>query len=46
MVTPEKVRRVRRATEAWLAARPELVECEIALEAAVVRGRRIERLPL
>ena len=46
MVTPEKVRRVRRATEAWLAARPELCECEIALEAAVVRGRSIERLPL
>ena len=46
MVTPEKARRIRRAAEAWLAARPELRECEIALEAAVVRGRTIERLPL
>ena len=46
MVTAEKTRRIRRTAEAWLAARPELGECEIALEAAVVRGRRIERLPM
>ena len=46
MVTPEKARRIRRATKAWLAARPDLDACEIALEAAVVRGRRIERMPI
>jgi Holliday junction resolvase-like predicted endonuclease len=46
MVTPEKARRIRRAAEAWLAAQPELGECEIALEAAVVRGRTIERMPI
>jgi putative endonuclease len=45
MVTPEKARRIRRAAEAWLAARPELGDCEVALEAAVLRGRRIERMP-
>jgi len=46
MVTPEKARRIRRAAEGWLAARPELASCEVGLEAAVVRGRRIERMPL
>ncbi len=46
MVTPEKARRVFRAAEAWLAARPELHGLEVAVEAVVVRGRRIERLPL
>ncbi len=45
MVTAEKARRVRRAAEAWLAAHPELRECEVALEAVAVRGRRIERVP-
>jgi putative endonuclease len=46
MVTPEKARRVFRAAETWLAARPELHRLEVAVEAVVVRGRRIERLPL
>ena len=46
MVTPEKARRIRRAAEGWLAARPELASCEVGLEAAVVRGRRIERMPI
>ncbi len=42
-VTEEKVRRVRRAAEAWLAARPALAELDVGFEAASVRGRRIER---
>ena len=46
MVTEEKVRRVCRAAEAWLAAHPELAELDVTLEAVAVRGRRIERLPL
>jgi putative endonuclease len=42
MVTPEKVRRVRRAAEAWLAAHPELGECEVRFDVVVVRGRALE----
>jgi putative endonuclease len=42
-VTPEKQRRVRRAAEAWLAARPTLSALDVDFEAAAVRGRRIER---
>ena len=45
-VGPEKVRRVRRAAETWLARRPELAGLDVALEAVAVRGRRIERAPL
>ena len=43
-VTAEKVRRVRRAAEAWLAARPELAGLEVGLEAVAVRGRRVSRV--
>ena len=46
MVTPEKARRVRRAAEAWLAARPDDRALEVALEAVSVRGSRIDRVPL
>ncbi|MCC6223381.1 MAG: YraN family protein [Thermoleophilia bacterium] len=45
-VGPEKARRVRRAAEAFLAARPLLAGLEVSLEAAAVRGRRVERVPL
>jgi putative endonuclease len=46
-VGPEKARRVRRAAEAWLARRPELLELEIAFEAVAVRpDGKIERTPL
>ena len=45
-VDAEKARRVRRAAEAWLAARPALAEREVALEVVAVRGRRLERTPL
>jgi putative endonuclease len=46
-VGPEKARRVRRAAEAWLARRPELLELDIAFEAVAVRpDGKIERTPL
>jgi putative endonuclease len=44
MVDEEKVRRLRRAAEAWLARRPELAELDVSFEAVAVRGRRIERV--
>jgi putative endonuclease len=43
-VGPEKQRRVRRAAEAWLAARPELAELEVRFDVVAFRGRRLERL--
>ena len=45
-VGPEKVRRLRRAAEIWLARNPELLELEVAFEVVGVRGKRIERVPL
>ncbi len=45
-VGPEKVRRLRRAAEIWLARNPDLRELEVAFEVVGVRGRRIERVPL
>jgi len=46
MIDAEKIRRVSRAARAWLAARPELAELEVELEAVGVQGRRVERVPL
>jgi putative endonuclease len=46
MVTLEKSRRVRRAAEAWLAARPELAALEVTLEAVSVHGARVVRAPI
>jgi putative endonuclease len=46
MIDEEKARRVRTAAAGWLAARPELAALEVAFEAAGVRGRRVERVPL
>ena len=46
MIDDEKVRRVHVAAASWLAARPELAGVEVAFEAAAVRGRRVERVPL
>ncbi|MBI4171924.1 MAG: YraN family protein [Actinobacteria bacterium] len=45
MVGPEKLRRVRQAAEAWLAAHPELHDLGVALEVAAVHGGRVERVP-
>ncbi len=44
MVTPEKQRRVRRAAETWLAARPELAQLGVGFDAVAVRGGRVERV--
>ena len=46
MVGPEKVRRVRRAAEAWLAAHREADGLEPSIEVAAVRGHRVERVVL
>ena len=46
MIGAEKARRVRAASEAWLAARPELAELSVELEGVSVRGRHVERVPL
>ncbi len=44
MVTAEKQRRVRRAAESWLAARPELRELRVGLDVVAVRDGRVERV--
>jgi putative endonuclease len=44
MVTPEKVRRVRRAAAAWLAANPEYGRCAIRFDVVAERGSKLERL--
>ena len=44
MVTPEKQRRVRRAAESWLAARPELDGLLVGFDVVAVRGGRLERV--
>jgi putative endonuclease len=45
MVGAVKERRLMRAAEAWLAARPALAALDVSFEVAAVRGRRIERVP-
>ena len=42
MVTEEKVRRVRRAAEAWLATRPRYARFEVRFDVIVERGDRLE----
>lgn len=45
MVDDEKLRRVRRAAAAWLAAHPELAGLEVRIEAVAVRaGHRLQRV--
>jgi putative endonuclease len=46
MIDEEKARRVYAAIVAWRAKRPELGQLDLAVEAAAVRGRRVERVPL
>jgi putative endonuclease len=46
MVDAEKARRVQTAARAWLAAHPEARDLELTVEAAGVRGRAVERVPL
>jgi putative endonuclease len=44
MVGPEKQRRLRRAAETWLAARPEFAKLDASFEVAAVRDGKIARL--
>ena len=44
MIDTEKLRRLQRAAEAWLAAHPELDGLETAFEAVAVRSGRLERV--
>ena len=44
MVTPEKVRRVRRAAEVWLAAHDECSGLEVRFDVVVERGGRLEHV--
>jgi putative endonuclease len=46
MIDEEKVRRVHAAAAGWLAAHPELAGLDVVYEAAAVRGRSVERVPL
>jgi putative endonuclease len=45
MVTPEKRRRLRRAAEAWLGARPELGRLAVGFDVIAVRDGRVQRVP-
>ena len=45
MVTPEKRRRLRRAAEAWLAARPEIARLAVGFDVIAVRDGRVQRVP-
>ena len=42
MVTPEKVRRLRQAAEAWLAASPDELGCNVRFDVATERLGRLE----
>ena len=42
MVTPEKVRRLRQAAEAWLAANPDAVGCDVRFDVAAERSGRLQ----
>ena len=44
MVGPEKLRRVQRAAESWLAVHPELDGLETAFEVVALRSGRLERV--
>jgi putative endonuclease len=46
MVGPEKLRRLRRAAETWLAAHPECASLEVRLEAVGIREGRLRRVVL
>ena len=45
MVTAEKQRRLRRAAEAWLAARPELKGLRVGFDVFAVHDGRVRRVP-
>jgi len=45
MLTAEKRRRLRRAAEAWLGARPELARLAVGFDVIAVRDGRVQRVP-
>jgi putative endonuclease len=45
MLTVEKQRRLRRAAEAWLGARPELRRLAVGFDVIAVRDGRVQRVP-
>ena len=45
MLTAEKQRRLRRAAEAWLGARPELARLAVGFDVIAVRAGRLQRIP-
>jgi putative endonuclease len=44
MVGREKQRRLKRAAESWLAARPQLARLDVTFDVIAVRGERLERI--
>jgi putative endonuclease len=44
MVTAEKMRRLRRAASAWLAAHPEHGACDVRFDVVVERAGKLERI--
>jgi putative endonuclease len=44
MVGPEKVRRIRRAAEAWLATRPDLRGLEVRFDVVTESGGRLRKV--
>ncbi len=46
MIGPEKVRRLVRAAESWLATRPGCAGLEISFEAIGIRAGRLQRVAL
>jgi putative endonuclease len=45
MVTAEKMRRIRRAAEAWLAVSRDHADCRVTFDVIVDRSGRLERVP-
>jgi putative endonuclease len=45
MLTADKQRRLRRAAEAWLGARPELARLSVGFDVIAVRDGRVQRVP-
>jgi putative endonuclease len=45
MVSSEKVRRIARAAESWLAGHPELAGCEARFDVAAERDGKLEVVP-
>ena len=44
MVTEEKMRRIRQAAEAWLAANPSALDCELRFDVAAERAGKLDVL--